>query len=144
MAGGKQSARATLEGTVLPAKKYLIELDHRRHEVEKTANSNWRSKRLRKRAEILLLCDIGPNGPGWSDDRVAAALGCSRRTVERVRQSFWFHDFEYLHSTRPPETEWVPKLSGKVAEQLLALWNSDPPKGQAQWTLRLLAETLVK
>ena len=34
-------------------------------------------------ARALLLCDRGPEGPGWTVARVAEALGVSARTIER-------------------------------------------------------------
>ena len=33
-------------------------------------------------ARALLLCDRGPEGPGWTVARVAEALGVSARTIE--------------------------------------------------------------
>ena len=37
-----------------------------------------------------------------------------------------------------------PKIDGEVEAHLIALSCSDPPEGYARWTLRLLADKLVR
>ncbi len=37
-----------------------------------------------------------------------------------------------------------PKITGEVEAHLIAITCSDPPEGQARWTLRLLADKLVE
>src|SRR5437763_1642536 len=39
-------------------------------------------------ARILLKADAAPEGPAWTDDRIAEAFEVNLTTVERVRQRF--------------------------------------------------------
>src|SRR5206468_885631 len=97
------------------------------------------------RARILLLSDQSEGGPGWEDRRVAEALGCGHRTVERVREKFVTAglDAALAHNTpaTPPRT---PVLDGKAEAKLIALACSASPDGRRAWTLRMLADKLVE
>jgi len=48
--------------------------------------------------------------------------------------------------SRRPYTQKVSrkKIDGEVEAHLVALACSEPPKGRARWTLRLLADTIVE
>jgi hypothetical protein len=39
-------------------------------------------------ARILLKAEVGAEGPGWDDDRIAEAVECRASTIYRVRQAF--------------------------------------------------------
>ena len=39
-------------------------------------------------ARILLLCDQGPEGPGWKVADVAKAMGVTSRMIEHLKQRF--------------------------------------------------------
>ena len=41
-----------------------------------------------KRAQVLLKADESPQGPGWSDERIAEFAKVGLSTVHRVRQRF--------------------------------------------------------
>ena len=45
---------------------------------------------------------------------------------------------------RPPNREYHRKLDGKQEACLLALVCSEPPEGEARWSLRLLADKMVE
>ena len=45
---------------------------------------------------------------------------------------------------RPPNREYDRKLDGKQEARLVALACSEPPEGQARWSLRLLADKMVE
>ena len=45
---------------------------------------------------------------------------------------------------RSPNREYHRKLDGEQEARLVALACSEPPKGQARWSLRLLADRLVE
>jgi transposase len=96
-----------------------------------------------KRAQILLKADV--EGAGWTDRKIAEAFDCRVQTVESLRQRLVERGFdEALHGakrTKPP----TPKLlDGKQEAQVIALRLGAPPKGYANWTLRLLARKVVE
>ena len=95
-------------------------------------------------ARILLKADQSPEGPAWVDEEVAEAVEVSQPTVSRVRKQFFEEGLEAALNRRPPNLEYHRKLDGKQEAHLIALACSEPPEGQARWSLRLLAERMVE
>lgn len=95
-------------------------------------------------ARILLKADQSPEGPGWVDEMVAEAVEVSQPTVSRVRKQYFEEGLEAAINRRPPNREYYRKLDGKQEAHLVALACSDPPEGQARWSLRLLADRMVE
>jgi hypothetical protein len=95
-------------------------------------------------ARILLKADRSEAGPGWTDEAIAGALEVGLSTVARVRQSYVTAGLEAALSRKAPERVYARKLDGAAEAQLVALTCSEPPSGQARWTLQLLAEELVR
>ncbi len=96
-------------------------------------------------ARILLKADAAPGGPGWTDARIAEAVEVDVTTVERVRERFVEQGLEAALVRKPqdrPSRE--RKLDGKGEARLVTLACSEPPRGRARWTLRLLADKLVE
>jgi transposase len=130
----------------MPAKRYRVELtpDERRG-LNKLVSAGKRSARTLTRARILLKADQAAGGPAWDDGRVAEALGCGRRTVERVRQRLVEEGLDAALTHRPQcRPSRQPVLDGAAEARLIALACSEPPDGRAGWTLRLLADRLVE
>ena len=96
------------------------------------------------RAQALLKCDESPDGPGWGDKLIAAAYGVSARSLENWRKQAVFQGPLSLLSRKPAQNPPnPPKFDGEKEARLVALACSQPPLGQARWTLRLLAEQAV-
>lgn len=94
------------------------------------------------RAQILLKADI--NGPNWIDDRIAEAFGCSRRTVEQVRERLVTEGFEItLNGKRPLNPPRAKLLSGEQEAALIAMRLGSPPVGYGSWTLKLLQNQMI-
>ena len=95
-------------------------------------------------ARILLKADQGDGGPGWDDAAIAGALELRTRTVARVRQQYVTQGLEAALTRRMPERVYVRKLDGQQEAHLSALACSTPPTGRERWSLRLLADALVR
>jgi transposase len=96
-------------------------------------------------ARILLKADAAPDGPAWTDDRIAEAVEVNRTTVERVRQRFVEQGLAAaLDRKKQDRPSRQRKLDGAGEARLIALACSEPPLGRAAWTLRLLADQLVE
>ncbi len=95
-------------------------------------------------ARILLKADQGEGGPGWNDAAIAGALETCTRTVARVRQQYVTEGLEAAHKRRMPERAYARKLEGQREAHLVALACSTPPAGRERWSLRLLADALVR
>ncbi len=130
----------------MPTKRYVVTLipDERDH-LDALTRAGKRSARTITRARILLLADQGDGGPGWEDRRVAEALGCGHRTVERVRERFVTDGLDAALTHRPPaHPPRGPVLDGAAEAKLIALACSATPDGRKAWTLRMLADKLVE
>jgi transposase len=96
-------------------------------------------------ARILLKADAAPQGPAWTDDRIAEAVEVNRTTVERVRQRFVEQGLEAaLVRKKQDRPSRERKLDGDGEARLIALACSEPPQGRSAWTLQLLADKLVE
>ncbi len=96
-----------------------------------------------RRAQILLKVDA--DGPAWTDARVAEAFCCRRETVERIRQRFVEAGFQETLDGKKRALPPTPKLlTGEEEAKVIATRLGPPPKGYANWTLRLLARKLVE
>jgi hypothetical protein len=130
----------------MPSKRYVVTLtaDEREH-LEALARSGRRSARAITRARILLLTDQGDGGAAWEDRRVAEALACGHRTVERIRERFVTEGLGAALAAKAraaPPRERV--LDGAAEAKLIALACSATPDGRKAWTLRMLADKLVE
>jgi hypothetical protein len=130
----------------MPLKKYLVTLTaEERTQLGRLLSSGRRSARTLTRARILLKADQAGDGPGWDDGRIADALGCGRRTVERVRQRFVESGVTAaLHHGPQARPSRAPVLDGAAEARLIAVACSEAPDARKAWTLRMLADKLVE
>jgi transposase len=90
-----------------------------------------------QRAHILLKSDEGK-----TDQAIGDLLYISEQTVRRIRIKFCEWGLEGALEDKPhPPPE--AKLDEAQSAYLVALACSDPPAGQARWTMELLANRLV-
>jgi len=65
-------------GKEIAVKKYVVRLDaEERDRLNELIRKGKRSAQLLTKARILLKADVSDAGEGWSDSRIAAALGPS-------------------------------------------------------------------
>lgn len=125
-------------------KKYVVRLtDQERGELVTVVKKLKGSSQKVRRAQILLKADA--NGPDWTDQKIADAFSCRTRTVEIIRQRLVERGFEETLNgakrTRPPTDKL---LDGNQEAKVIAMRLGPPPKGYANWTLRLLARKVVE
>lgn len=125
-------------------KKYIVRLSQEErtylHQVIKKLNGT--SQKVR-RAQILLKADV--DGPAWPDHRIAEAFFCRTKTVENIRQRFVLQGVqETLDGKQRPSPPTPKRLSGEQEVRIIATRLGPPPKGYANWTLRLLARQVVE
>jgi hypothetical protein len=125
-------------------KKYVVRLTPTEREtLQEIVKRLKGSSQQVRRAQILLKADA--SGPAWTDQQIADAYGCRRQTVENVRERLVTAGFEIaLRGKRPAEPPRKPVLDGEQQAKVIALRLGPPPKGFANWTLRLLAEKAVE
>ena len=125
--------------------RYLVTLTaDERQELIALVSAGKASARTITRARILLKADQGEGGPAWNDAEITEALDCGRRTVGRVRERFVERG---LHAALERKQQDKPSrertLDGAAEARLIAIACSQPPEGQARWTMQLLADKLV-
>jgi transposase len=127
-------------------KKYKVTLtaDERQALHNLVAAGQAAAKKL-AHARILLKADAAPEGPAWTDARIAEAVEVNRTTVERVRQRFVEQGLEAaLVRKKQDRPSRQRQLDGAGEARLIAVACSDPPQGRSAWTLQLLADKLVE
>lgn len=125
-------------------KKYIVRLtDEERLALRSVVKKlNGTSQKVR-RAQVLLKADA--NGPNWTDKRIAEAFSCRTKTVENIRQRLVTEGFDVVLNGKKRETPPRGKrLDGQQEAKVIALRLGAPPKGFANWSLRLLAEKVVE
>jgi len=125
-------------------KLYVVRLtDHERGELQSVIKKLKGTGQKVRRAQILLKADT--DGPNWTDERIAEAFSCRTRTVERLRQRLVERGFdETLHRVERSQPPVEKLLTGDQEARIIATRLGPPPKGYANWTLRLLARKVVE
>ena len=125
-------------------KKYIVRLSakERGFLLEIIKKLKGTSQKVR-RANILLKADA--NQDNWPDFKIAEAFSCRIKTVENIRRRFVTEGFDEVLNRKKRNTPPTPKiLDGKQEAELIALRLGPPPKGFANWSLRLLANKAVE
>lgn len=125
-------------------KIYIVRLSsEERNLLEEVIKKFKGSSQRVRRAQILLKADVG--GLGWTDQEIADAFDCRRKTVENVRENLVTEGFEVALNGKKRELPPRKKLlSGEQEAKLIAMRLGSPPNGFANWSLRLLAEEVVE
>lgn len=125
--------------------KYVVRLSaEERKQLEALVARGRVAKATRQRAQILLRADEDEQGPGASDEQIAALVGVSLSTVHRTRQRLVEEGLDATLHRKPATNRQYRKLDGAQEAQLVTLACSNPPAGRARWTMQLLADRLVE
>ena len=123
-------------------KKYLVRLtDAEREMLNRLVKTRRVSAQKVRRAQILLKADA--DGPNWADVEIAKAFDCSIRTLEYLRERLVTEGFEIALNGQPKSRIRGKALDGEQEAKIIALRLGEPPRGFANWSLRLLAEQVV-
>lgn len=95
-------------------------------------------------AYILLNCDEGKYSEKVTNEQISKVLKVGMRTIDRVKKKFIEEGFEAVLERRPTSRVYETKSDGDVEAKLVTLCCSEPPKGFAKWSLRLLADKMVE
>ena len=91
-----------------------------------------------QRAHILLKVDEGK-----TDAEISQMMYVSEQTIRRTRQRFALEGLQAaLEDT--PHSASGSELDEKQEARIIALACSEPPAGQARWTLELLTQEVLK
>lgn len=118
-------------------RQFQLEHSDRQHLLELTRKGKS-SARMITRARILLL-----SHDGHRDTHIQEVLQVGSATITRIRRRY---RVEGLHSAlqEKPRPGAKPKLKADHYDALRAVLATAPPEGTKQWSLRLLADQLVR
>ena len=129
----------------MPNKRYRVTLTlEERAELTALVEKGKAAARTLTHARLLLKADQSEGGPAWTDAAIVAALDVSLATVSRVRAAFVEAGLHTALHRRPASKPRARKLDGRQEAYLIALACSPAPEGQAHWSLRLLADRMVR
>jgi transposase len=114
--------------------------------AERQTLEDWRKKyksHSPKLQRIQILLNSDEHTGRRSAPELAAVLGCSTKTVERVRRQFCEQGLAMFEPTLR-KTRSDKKIDGRVEAHLTALLCQSPPDEQPRWQLRMLADRLVE
>lgn len=113
-------------------------------ELSSIINKGSHTSQTFRIAYILLNCDEGKYSEKVTNEQISKVLKVGMRTIDRVKKKFIEEGFELVLERRPSQRIYEKKADGDFEAKLVTLCCSDPPKGFAKWSLRLLADTMVE
>ncbi len=122
----------------------IVLTEAQRAELRGLIGSGVAPARTLTRARILLKANHGDGGPGWSDAAIAAAVEVNASTVMRVRRQFVTDGLAATLERKRPDRVYERCLDGRQEAHLIAMACAVPPDGAARWSLRLMADELVR
>lgn len=130
----------------MPKIKYRFSLtQEERAELEAIVAKGKHNSQKVINALILLNYDGNASKPRTlGEQEIANVLKCSAMKIHRTKQRFVEEGMNIALNGRKGERVYKRKADGDFEAHLVALSCSDPPEGQAQWSLRLLADKVVE
>ena len=110
-------------------------------ELRQFVSCGKKSAREINRARILLLaCE------GKKDKEIVKLLNVSRQSVSKVRKKYSEREYEHiLDSIKDEPRSGRPiKIDSRVEANITMIACSGPPEGSQKWTLRMIADKVVK
>ncbi len=125
--------------------KYAVDLtEAERARLRTLIGQGQAPARMLTHARILLKANCGEGGAAWTDAAIAGAVEVHPATVSRVRRAYVEHGLAAALERKAPNRVYARTLDGEAEARLIALACGDPPTGRERWTLRLLADELVR
>lgn len=124
--------------------KYKVTLTkEERKELMSIINKGSHTTQTFRVAYILLNCDEGEYSEKVTNEQISKVLKVGMRTIDRVKKRFIEEGFESVLERRSSQRVYEKKADGDFEAKLITLCCSEPPKGFAKWSLRLLADKMV-
>ncbi len=113
-------------------------------ELHTIINKGSHTSQTFRTAYILLNCDVGEYSDKVTNEQISKVLKVGMRTIDRVKKKFIEEGLEAALERSPTTRIYESKSDGDMEAKLVTLCCSEPPKGYAKWSLRLLAEKMVE
>jgi transposase len=126
--------------------KYRIKLTEAEvNELSSIIRKGSHSTQTYKAAYVLLNCDEGEYSLGKStNEQIAKVLKIGMRIIDRIKQKCVEGGLEKALERAESTRVYTKKVDGDLEAKIIQLCCSEPPKGFAKWTLRMLADKVVE
>ena len=125
--------------------KYKVTLSkEEREELMDIINKGSHTSQKFRNAYILLNCDEGEFSDKVTNTQISKVLKVGMRTIDRTKKKFIEEGFDAALERKPTDRVYDRKADGDFEAHIVALCCSEPPKGFAKWSLRLLADKAVE
>ena len=126
-------------------KRYTVKLTKAEvEELMSIINKGSHTSQTFRAAYILLNCDEGPYSQKVTNEQISKVLKVGMRTIDRVKKKLVEEGFDAVLERRATKRIYESKVDGDIEAKLITLCCSEPPKGFAKWSLRLLADRMVE
>lgn len=113
-------------------------------ELKVIINKGSHTSHTFRTAYILLNCDEGKHSEKVTNEQISKILKVGMRTIDRVKKKFIEEGLEAVLERQASTRVYERKMDGDAEAKLITLCCSEPPKGYAKWSLRLLADKMVE
>ena len=126
--------------------KYRIKLTQDEvKELTSIIKKGSHSTQTYRAAQVLLNCDEGEYSLGKStNEQIAQVLKIGMRSIDRIKQKCIEGGLEEALERADSTRIYAKKVDGDLEAKIVQLCCSDPPKGFAKWSLRMLAGKVVE
>ena len=127
-------------------KKYIVTLTKGEREyLNKIVSKGSHKSQKVINALLLLSCDAGNCQKKRStNEEISRVLKIGMRKIDRVKKRFIEEGLDITLNGKKGSRIYDKKADGDFEAHLVALSCSEPPKGFARWSLRLLADKVVE
>jgi hypothetical protein len=103
------------------------------------------SSQTYRAAYVLLNCDEGDFSLGKNtNEKTCEVMKIGMRTIDRIKQKCVEGGVERALERAESARIYDKKIDGDLEAKIVQLCCSEPPKGFAKWTLRLLADKVAE
>ncbi|GHT17406.1 hypothetical protein FACS189429_1410 [Bacteroidia bacterium] len=126
--------------------KYRVKLTKEEvSDLQKIVNKGSRSTQTYRAAYILLNVDEGEFSLGKiTNARICEVLKINMRTIDRVKKKLVENGIDAALERDKGSRVYEKKIDGEVEAKIISIACSEPPKGFAKWSLRMLADKMVE
>ena len=125
--------------------KYVVKLTHEERDyLHNIVTKGKTSARKILHANVLLKSDSGEYGEHCTDKKITDNFPITSSTVSEIRQRFVEEDLESALNRKKHSRSKPRKFDGEKEAQLVTLCCSAPPVGRSRWTLKLLANEVIR
>lgn len=130
----------------MPKIKYRFTLSQEERDELKgiVAKGKHNSQKVLNALILLNYDEDAPEPRTLGEQEISNVLKVSAMKIHRVKQRLVEEGLDIALNGRERERAYERKADGDFEAHLIALSCSDPPEGQAQWSLRLLADKVVE